>query len=176
NTTKWTASGAWRSASSPPPETTTKAGACSSSWACRSAPRKPLKGTTIGQEVDDRQIAAPAAVQGASTQPLQDLRAAARLLPQVRDVPHLPAGSRPQRPRHRHRLDAAWRDDGRPGAPGEPRRRGSLLRVVRQDHVTYRTSTDPGAAGRSGYDRRRNQCGHRSGTEGRALPDAESGD
>ena len=70
----------------------------------RATPRKRLTTRTRsnGKDITGRKAAAQVQVQGPGVQPLQALRALARLLPQVRPLPDLPARGRAQRLRPRH--------------------------------------------------------------------------
>src|SRR5439155_14342112 len=64
----------------------------------RTAPRRPPTSSEEldGEDVTEGPPAADAEVQDAAVQPLQALRPAARVLPQVRPLPHLPAGDGPR--------------------------------------------------------------------------------
>ena len=62
-----------------------------------SASRSSVRDRSNGQEGTHREAAAQAQVQGARLHPLPALRAAARRVPQVRPVPHLPARAGPRR-------------------------------------------------------------------------------
>src|SRR6185437_1768237 len=115
-TTRSTRSEASTSRSPPPPRATSKRLPCSKHWAChlprkvdppasikRPLPRPPgtrpkTGAPTDGKDLAARQAGAHPEVQDTCIYSLQPLRTPALGVPQVRNLPHLPARAGPQRP------------------------------------------------------------------------------
>src|SRR5207247_2865355 len=113
-------------------------------WACRS---RPASEDSSGQEVDDREVAAQAALRGPTAQPMRRLRTSARLHAALRAVPHLLPGARPRRAAAgRHQVELVARRAN--AAATRPHQRKApaqdvARRTTAEENSTEMNSTDP---------------------------------